>query len=137
MADVISAVRTYVLAQSSVNTTISQRMYFDVLMQGATLPACVISVASERHDHLIQGRAGLVHTRINIECHSLNRLTTNALAKAIIECGIDLVQGVTNSVDIRGVQIEDGQRQYIDYDSAAGDDHTYVTEFDLMVHHKD
>ena len=133
MADVVSAVRTYLLAQSSVTNVIGQRFYFDRLKQSATLPAATIYKSSETHDHLISNRSGFVKTRLQIECYSTNRLTTNALSEAIIRSGIDAIKGVTNSVNIRGVQVEDGQRNYTIDDAKGGDDHVYVTQFDLMV----
>lgn len=82
---------------------------------------------------MISNRSGFVQTRLQIECFAKLRLTANALAEAIYKSGIAAVKGTTNSVNIRGVTVEDGQRNYIIYDSEGGDDHTYVTQFDLMV----
>ena len=133
MADVVSAVRAYLLSQSTVTDVISQRLYLDRRPQHATLPAATISKASETHSHLISNRSGFVQTRLQIECFSKLRLTSNALAEAIYKSGIAAVKGLTNSVNIRGVTVEDGQRNYVIDDSEGGDDHTYVTQFDLMV----
>jgi hypothetical protein len=137
VADVVSAVRSYILAQSSVTDVISQRMYLDVLRQNATLPAATISKTSESHVHTLSDRSGLVQTRLQIECYSENRLTTNALAEAIYKCGIVALKGTQSGVDIRGVMVEDGQRNYIIEDSKGGDDHRYVTQFDLMVSYRE
>ena len=137
MADVVSAVRTYLLSQSAVTDIIGQRMYFDVLQQNCTLPAATISKTSESHEHEISDRAGHVKTRLQITCHADLRLTANALAEAIYTSGIAAVKGVTNSVNIRGVTVEDGQRNYVVYDADGGDDHQYVTEFDLMVSYRE
>lgn len=133
MADVISAVRTYILSQSSVTDVIGQRMYFDRLKQKATLPAATISRVIETHDHTISNRSGIVWTRLQIDCYSTSRLTTSALAEAIYKCGIAAVKGTTNSINIRGVDVEDGRRDYTIDDAKGGDDHVYVTQFDLRV----
>lgn len=133
MADVVSAVRTYLLSKSAITDVISQRIYFDRLRQNATLPAATISKVSETHYHKLSDRSGLVSTRLQIEAYSLSRLTSNGLAEAIYKCGIAAVKGLTNSIDIRGVTVEDGQRNYTIDDADGGDDHTYVTQFDLMV----
>lgn len=133
MADVISAVRTYLLSQSSVSDVIGQRMYFDRLKQKATLPACTITRVSEDHAHTLSNRSGLVWTRLQIECYSLSRLTSCSLAEAIYKTGVAALKGVTNSVNIRGVQVEDGRRDYVIDDAKGGDDHLYVTQFDLRV----
>lgn len=135
MADVVSAVRTYLLADTDITDLIGQRIYLDVLKQNATLPAVLVYKLSERREHKLSGLTGMKITRLAFECHSLLRLTSNAIADAIMECGIDAVKGVTNSVDIRSVQVEAGQRNFYLEDPSGGDDHTYVTAFDLLVHH--
>ena len=137
MADVVSAVRTYLLSQSAVNSLIGQRMYLDVLPQRATLPAATIAKVSESHDHTISNRSGFVQTRLQIECHSSSRLTSNSLAETIYKSGIAAVKGVTNSINIRGVTVDDGQRNGVIPDADGGDDHQYVTQFDLMVSYQE
>ena len=133
MADVVSAVRTYLLSRSAVTDVIGQRLYLDVLKQNATLPAATISKVSESHSHTISNRSGFVQTRLQIECYSKQRLTTDSLAEAIYKSGIAAVKGTTNGVNIRGVMVEDGRRNEIIFDARGGDDHTYTTQFDLMV----
>lgn len=129
----VSAVRTWLLAQSSVTDLIGQRMYLDRLPQNATLPAVTVEKSSESHHHTLSNRSGFVETRLAFECHATLRLTANNVAQQIIDSGIAAVKGVTNSVDIRAVMIEDGQRNFT-IDAADGsDDHQYVTTFDLMV----
>lgn len=137
MADVVSAVRTYLLSQSAVTDVISQRLYLDVRPQHATLPAATITKSSESHDHTLSDRTGTVKTRLQIECFSALRLTSNALAETIYKTGVAALKGVTNSVNIRGVQVEDGQRNYVIFDSEGGDEQTYVTQFDLMVYYRE
>lgn len=133
MADVISAVRSYLLSRSAVTDIIAQRMYLHVLRQNATLPAATISKSSETHTHLISDRSGFVQTRLRIECFSKTYTQANALAEAIYKSGIAAVKGTTHGVNIRGVTVEDGQRNEYIPDSEGGDDHTYITQFDLMV----
>lgn len=137
MADVVSAVRTYFLDESTVTDVIGQRLYLDRLKQNPTLPAATIEKASESHDHTLSDRSGIVKTRLSIVCHSLSRLTSNALAEAMYKSGIATVKGTTNGVDIRGVTVEDGQRNYTIDARDGGDDHQYVTEFDLMVTYRE
>lgn len=137
MADVVSAVRTYLLASGDVNTVIGQRLYLDRLPQSATLPAATIEKTSETLDHTLSNLSGFIKTRLSIRCHANRRLDANNAATAMaISSAIAAVKGVTNSVDIRGVQVEDGQRNYVVEARDGGDDHEYVTEFDLMVSHR-
>lgn len=137
MADVVSAVRSYILAQSSVSDLIGQRMYLDRLMQDTTLPAATIDKTSATPDHTLSNLSGFVKTRLNIRCHALKRLDANALANAIYRCGIAGVKGTTNGVDIRGVMVEEGQRNYVVDARDGSDDPEYVTEFDLMVSYRE
>lgn len=134
MADVQAAIRTYLLTKTAITDLISQRLYTDALPQGATLPAATMYKVSETHDHALDGLVGMVATRLQFDCFASTRATANAIADAIMYCGIDTLKGVTNSVNIRSVMVEDGQRNYTDGDTSAGDAQRYVTNFDLMVY---
>lgn len=74
-----------------------------------------------------------MQTRIQVESYSRLRTQAWSIAELIYKCGIDAVKGVTNDVNIRGVQVEDGRRDYVLEDTAGGDDHVFVTQFDLLV----
>lgn len=137
MADVLGAVRTYLLSRASVTSVIGQRMYFQRRPQKSLLPAATIARVAETHDHLLSDRSGFVKTRLQIECFSNQQTTTEALATAIYQSGIAAVKGTTNGIDIRGVVVEDGRRDYTLDDPNGGDDHTYVTQFDLEVSYKE
>ena len=54
------------------------------------------------------------------------------MAEAIRGCGIITQKGTTSSVDIRGVRVDDGQRNYVDYPTDGSDEHRYVTTIDLI-----
>lgn len=137
MADVLGAVRTYLLSRSSVTDVIGQRMYFQRRPQKAALPSATISRVSETHDHLLSDRSGFVKTRLQIECFSTQQVVTEALATAIYKTGVAAIKGLTNGVDIRGVVVEDGRRDYTLDDPNGGDDHIYVSQFDLEVSYKE
>lgn len=139
MADVISAVRTYLLSRSAVTDLVGQRIYLDILPQKATTPAVAISKTSETDEHALSDRIGFVQTRIQFEAFADKRdvtdarLKANAVIDAIRSSGICALKGVTNGVDFRSVMVEDGQRNYIDYERGGGDAHRYVTSMDLQV----
>lgn len=137
MADVVSAVRSYLLGKTAITDIISQRLYLDRRPQATTSTAATISKLSETHSHLLGDRAGIVKTRMQIRCFAARRLDANTLAETIYKCGICAVKGTTHSVNIRGVNVEDGQRNYTVDDPEGGDAGTYVTEFDLMVTYKE
>ena len=134
MADVVVSVRTYLLTKTAITDIVGQRIYSDKLPQGATLPAAVLKIQSERYDHAIDGLSGMVATRIQVECYATTRLVSNALADAVIWCGIDAIKGTFTAINIRGVMVEDGRRSYEDDETGGGDDARYVSQFDLTVH---
>lgn len=133
MADVTSAIRTYILNKPAVADIIGQRMYVSILRQNCQLPAATIRKVSESHAHKLSDRTGNVATRLQIDCYSKNYLTTASIAETIYRSGIAALKGVYAGLNIRGVMIEDGRREWELFDPEGGDDHTYVAQFDLMV----
>lgn len=133
MADVIKSVRQYLLGKTAITDLISQRFYQGRLPQGATLPAATLSISSESYDHAISSLAGLIATRIQIDCYATTAEASRTLADAMIWCGIDEIKGTTNGTNIRSVVVEDGRREYEDDDTSGGDEQRHVTTFDLMV----
>ena len=133
MADVVESVRTYLLADATIEGLIDDRIYPDIVEQNATLPAVAVSKTSTTHDHTLSNLAGLAHVRLSFDCYADSRNVANQVAEAIRASGIVAVKGVTNGTDIRGVRIEEGQRNEIEYSNEASDDHRYVTSMDIMV----
>lgn len=133
MADVLQAVRGYLLTKTAITSVVGQRIYFVRRPQKSSVPSVTLFKASEDHNHKLSARSGIVWTRIQVECFSSLYVTSAALAEAVYRCGIDTLRGVTGSVDFRGVQVEDGRRDYTIDDLDGGDDHIYVSQFDLKV----
>lgn len=132
MADLAVAVRTYLLGIGAVTDIVGQRLYTDILPQNAKLPALTLSKISGRHEHQLSDFAGLAHTRMQFECFATTRLVANSIAEAIRSSGLIPFKGVTSNVDIRGVRVDDGERNYVDYPTDGSDEHRYVTTIDLM-----
>lgn len=133
MADILQSVRGYMLNKTTITSVVSQRIYFVRRPQKSSVPSVTLFKSSEDHSHKLSARSGIVWTRIQVECFSTLYVTSAALAEAICKCGIDTLRGVTGDVDIRGVQVEDGRRDYTIDDPEGGDDHIYVSQFDLRV----
>ena len=133
MADVAIAVRAYLLTKTAITDLVSQRFYTDILPQSATLPAITLSKVSTSHEHELSDFGGLAHCRLQFECFADTRAVANSIAEAIRASGIITQKGTTTSVDVRGVRVEDGQRNYVDYPTDGSDEHRYVTSLDLMI----
>lgn len=133
MADLAISIRTFLLGKTAITDLVSQRIYTDILPQSATLPAITMSKISTSHDHELSDFAGLVHTRLQFECFAATRQVANNIAEAIRSSGIITQKGTLTGVDIRGVRVVDGQRNYVDFPTDGSDEHRYVTSLDLMI----
>lgn len=133
MADVAIGLRGYLLSKSVITNLVAQRIYTDQLPQSAAMPAIVMTKLYTTHDHALSDFAGLAHARIQFECYGSTRLVANAVAEAIRSCGVVTQKGTTNSVDIRGVRVEEGMSYKVDTASDGTDDHRYVSVLDLNV----
>ncbi len=133
MADVAIAIRTYLLTKSTVTDIVGQRIYADMLPQNPTLPAVTFSKVSTSHDHTISNLAGLAHCRLQFDCYATTRTTANEICEVIRKCGVITQKGTLSGVDVRGVRLEDGQRNFVEYTRDDSDDHRYVTNFDLAI----
>lgn len=134
MADVIKAVRAYLLTKTAVTDLVGQRYYQKRLLQDATIPAITTKILSEEYEHALDGLGGIVSTRINFECFADSSETARSVADAVIWSGIDAIKGTYASTSIRSVMVEDGRREYEDEDTSGGDYQRHVCSFDLMVH---
>jgi len=134
MADVIKSVRMYLLNKTAITDLVGQRIEVKRLRQNAVIPAVTMSILSESYDHALDGLAGIVSTRIQLECFAATAESCRSVADSIIWCGIDTLKGLYASLQIRSVMVEDGRREYEDEDSDGGDLQRHVCSFDLMVH---
>ncbi len=137
MADVCEAVRDYLLTKTAVTSLVSTRIYPDTLPQNATMPAVTYSKISTLHEHTLSALAGLANCRIEFSCFASTRRVANNIAATIQQCGIIGLKGVQSTIDIRAVQIEDGQQTYQETPTDGSQVHRYVTTFDLRVYYQE
>lgn len=133
MADVAIAIRTFLLGKSAITDIVSQRIYTDVLPQSATLPAITMRKVSTTHDHQLGDLAGLAHTRLTFDCYASTRKVANQIAEAIRQSGIMTQKGTLTGVDVRGVRIDTGQENFVDFPSDGHDDYRYITSIDFVI----
>jgi hypothetical protein len=133
VADISTAVRQYLIANSGVSALIGTRIYTHLLKQDATLPAVVMNKISTQHHHTLSNFSGNASVRLQFDCYGATADSANDVAEAIRTSGIVGLKGVTNSVDIRGARMEEGERYEVDPARDGSDEHRYITSFDLMV----
>lgn len=135
MSAIGEALRTKLLSYSTVSSLIGQRMYPDVLVKSATLPAVVYYVISTQRDHMLSGVGKSAHARVNIECYARTRSTCNAISKAIRETGIDSFRGVVSGYAFDGVDFDSGDEYMQEPPTDGNQEHRYIVSFDLLVHY--
>jgi hypothetical protein len=138
MADVAASVRQWLVSQSSVSTLIGQRMYREKIPQDATLPCVTLTKISTLHEHkLTTGLAGLARARLQFDAYGSTPASANAVAEAIKDCGLMTLRGTTNGVYVNNVELESGQRTFIDSDDPGSDDSRFVVSQDFMVYYSE
>lgn len=137
MADAGSSLRAYLLTKTAITTIVGQRIYCDVLPQGATLPAITFYRISTVRDHTIGDCTRLAHARFQIDCWSNSRSTSDSISHAIRACGITSYRGTTDSIWFSGVEIDSGEQHLVEPPTDGSQVHRYVTTFDLMVHYRE
>lgn len=135
------AIFDYLLTKSSVTDLVGatgQRLRPDVVEQTwrhTQGPFVTYEMISSDEEHTLTNRAGFISSRFQFTCYAGSRITANAVARAIKNCGIAAIKGVYSSTDIRGVEIESGLRTDVEKPSDGQASYVYLAMFDLMVHY--
>lgn len=137
MADAGSSLRTYLLAQSSVSTLVGQRMYPDVLPQGATLPAIVYYRISTERQHTVSDCLRHARARFQVDCYAESRTAAQSVASAIRTCGVTAYKGTTDSIWFTGISIDSGDEHLTEPPTNGQHVPRYITTFDLLVSYRE
>lgn len=92
MFDVYTAVRAYLLADASIASTVSTRVYPVTLPQSATLPAITLLVVTDTPQANVGGPASAMQSRLQVDCWA--KATSGGAA-------FKTVQGLGNDVITR------------------------------------
>lgn len=140
MADVLSSVRQWMAAQSSITALVGTRIYRGKLIQNATLPAVVVSKISGTHEHkLSTGLAGVAHSRIQVDVYGSisNPIIATTIAATIKDSGIMTLRGEYYSVFINSVELESGPSEFTDGEDPGTDDTRFIVSQDFMIHYSE
>lgn len=140
MASMEQALCAYLMSKSAVTDLIgsgsSGRLDANVLPQSYTVtigPGVTYEIISSDETMLLApDRSGFVQSRVQITCFASSHDTAMATARAIKNCGIATLKGVSGGVDFRGVQA-DGIRCYTEAPSDGSSEWRYIAEFDLII----
>ena len=136
MADLGTAVRTYLYANAGVLALTSTRIYPDVLPQGYSVAsggALTYTVISTVHDHMLNGLAGIARSRIEFAAFAGTRAAANAIAEAVRASGLVGTTGTVGGVFFESVMIADGIQTLDERPTDGSQDHRYITIFDYLI----
>ncbi len=140
MAAMEEAICSYILTKTAVTALIgsgnSARLYPIVLPPTCDLTdgaAATYEIISSSDLQTLSDRAGIVQSRVRIAAFAVTHAAATALARAIKNCGIAALKGVSGSVDFRGVVIDEGLSCYAEPPTDGNETWRYIAEFDLRV----
>ena len=136
MADLGTAVRTYLYANAGVFALTSTRIYPDVLPQGYSVAsggALTYTIISTVHDHMLNGLAGIARSRIEFAAFAGTRAAANALAEAVRASGLVGTTGTVGGVFFESVMIADGVQTLDERPTDGSQEHRYITIFDYLI----
>jgi hypothetical protein len=108
----LSDLRTFLLADSTVDGLVDTRMYPDALPQAPVMPAIVYTEISAARVPTMDGPDGLPAIRVQIDAWAATALGAQALADAIRQ-RLDGHSGAMSSTTVRGI-FADTQRTFYD-----------------------
>jgi len=136
MADLGTAVRTYLLADSGVSALVGTRIYPDVLPQGYSVAsggALTYTIIDTTHDPLINGLAGIARSRIEFASFASTRAGANEIAEAVRSSDLVGFTGLMGgTVWIESVRIESGIQTLDERPTDGSQEHRYLTVFDYL-----
>lgn len=130
MSALEEALRTRLLADSTVSGLVGTRIFPLVIPQGQALPAIAYQRISGVREHTHAGASGLAHPRIQYACVAETFTQARAVADAVRQ-RLDGFAGVIGSVTVESIMI---QNQMDNYNlSADNEASSYTTWLDFVV----
>ena len=136
MADLGSAVKSFLEANAGVLELTSTRIYPDVLPQGYTVAtggAITYTIIDTTHDHLINGLSGIARSRVELTCYGATRLAANAIAEAVRASGFAGTTGTVGGVWFESVMLDSGVQTYDERPTDGTQQHRYLTVVDYLI----
>ena len=126
---------TYLLADSSLQALVVDRIYWTQIPQGAERPYIILSVVSSVPDVTFAGATGLVQSRVQFDCWGSDYYEAKNVARAIdtLLNGRKLTTPASGGTRFEGFFIEaerDG------HDDVEAPDDLFRTSLDFIIWHK-
>lgn len=127
---------TKTVVTSLVGTGNAARLWPLVLPQGYTVasgPAATYSIIDSDEDHTLADRTGLVQSRVQFAAFGNTLRDAIAVARAIKNCGITTLKGLSGGVDFREVSIVRGIQTFDESPTDGSGEHRYIADFDFQI----
>lgn len=106
MADIATAMRTHLLAQSSITTLIGQRLHPGLLPPRATLPAVTYLLVGHEHEAHLTGQSGVAHAVIRYDAYNFDPLDSRRDNGIVEKMRLVLLDPSYWHTTVQGVWIE-------------------------------
>ena len=137
MPDVATSLRTKLLSYTPLANIIGQRMYPNVLVQKATLPAIVYRKISTEPAHVIGDLTRFASSRIELTCYAATQNAADEVARAVRHTDLFSFRGTVDGITFCGVRLDSGDQCDDEPPTDGNQVHRYLTRFDLKVDYKE
>jgi uncharacterized protein DUF3168 len=115
IADLLPALRSFLLADAALAAVVGARIHPVVLPQGESRPSIVLTEISGMGDHHAQGPSGLARNRYQIDGYAQTADGADSIAR-LVQARLDGFKGMMGAVKIQGALFDTWRD---DYDSEA------------------
>lgn len=131
---ILGAIRDRILTSTEVTDLISRRLHPGNLPDREVIPAADMRIVGGTGEHFLDGSLGAYMSTITVDCYSYDVLQADTIAMAIIRPGLVVgYRGVQSGVNISGVKLSSGIRQYVEGVDPGSDRYRYVSSITIQV----
>ena len=132
MADIVTEIRTHLLADATIAGLVGTRIEADGLSQDRDMPAIALWIISETpHEHL-DGIVDTAQARFQVDCYAKTRGEASELGAAV-RLKMTKYRGTPSTIYIRSINQASGQRHTFDEVEPGSAVRRYVHSQDFFV----
>ena len=110
---VVTAVRSIIADDSTVQSLAGNRIHVDFIPEDSTMPAALLYVISEQSEDCLDGFVGFETAKIRVECYGESRSQADAL-HAAARASLNGERGVYSGTFIKGIGQDTGRAYLVD-----------------------
>lgn len=135
MGDIVTEIRSYLVADANILAAVAQRIYQDHLPQGMeTMPAIVLEEISSRDEQQIEGHSVMQWTRVRARCYAATP-SSAASVRTLVRNRTATTRGLLGSIFVSDVELA-AKGNGIDPPNDGSDNWRPCKFQDLMITHR-